>query len=77
MLVPTADTVRYQYIFGAHVRAGHHALAVGPAGAGKTVTLASLLEGLPADRASCTINFSAQTSSGGLQVGGGVLAAQH
>lgn len=66
--MPTVDTVRYKYVVGALLRAGHHALAVGPVGAGKTMTLASLLEALPGDRCHCTINFSAQTSSNSLQV---------
>jgi dynein heavy chain len=68
--VPTVDTARNKFVVGGLVRAGHHTLAMGPVGAGKTMTLASLLEGLPGDRAHTTINFSAQTSSGGLQVGG-------
>jgi predicted ATPase with chaperone activity len=69
MLVPTVDTARTKFVVGALALAGHHALVIGAAGVGKTMTLASLLEGLPAGTAHATINFSAQTSSVGLQVG--------
>jgi hypothetical protein len=68
LLVPTVDTQRNKFVVGALVRGGHHALVVGGVGVGKTLTLQSLLEALPADRAHCTINFSAQTSSASLQV---------
>jgi dynein heavy chain len=70
LLVPTVDTARGKFVVGGLVRAGHHTLVMGPVGAGKTLMLASLLEGLPADKAYVTINFSAQTSSAGLQVEG-------
>ena len=70
MLIPTVDTARTKFVVGALARAGHHALVIGAAGVGKTMTLASLLEGLPAGTAHATINFSAQTSSAGLQVRG-------
>ena len=72
LLVPTVDTQRKKFVVGALVRCGHHALVVGGVGVGKTMTLQSLLEALPADRAHCTINFSAQTSSASLQVREGV-----
>lgn len=67
--MPTVDTQRNKFVVGSLVRCGHHALVVGGVGVGKTMTLQSLLEGLPSDKTYCTINFSAQTSSNSLQVG--------
>jgi hypothetical protein len=70
LLVPTADTLRNTFVAGALVRSNVHTLVVGGVGVGKSMTLSSLLEGLPGHAwASCTINFSAQTSSNSLQVG--------
>jgi hypothetical protein len=67
LLVPTIDTLRNKFVVGALASAGHHALVFGGVGVGKTMTLQSLLEGLPADRAHCSVNFSAQTTSNSLQ----------
>lgn len=68
-------TLRNKFVVGALVRAGHHALVTGGVGVGKTMTLASLLEGLAGEqRIYTTINFSAQTSSAGLQVRFSLLA---
>ena len=72
ILVPTVDTQRNKFITGALVRSSCHALVVGGVGVGKTMTLQSMLEGLPSDRSYCTINFSAQTSSNSLQVCAGM-----
>jgi dynein heavy chain len=69
LLVPTVDTVRNTYVAGALVRSRVHTLVVGGVGVGKTMTMQSMLEGLPGTQwASCTINFSAQTTSNSLQV---------
>jgi hypothetical protein len=68
VLVPTVDTQRNKFIAGALVRNNMHTLLVGAVGVGKTMTLTSLLEGLPADKSYTVINFSAQTSSNSLQV---------
>lgn len=69
LLVPTVDTVRNTYVAGALVRSHCHTLVVGGVGVGKTMALQSMLEGMPSNVwSSCTINFSAQTSSNSLQV---------
>lgn len=69
LLVPTVDTVRSTYLTSTLVRNHCHTLVVGGVGVGKTMTLQSMLETLPSNVwSSCTINFSAQTSSNSLQV---------
>lgn len=68
MLVPTVDTARNQFIAGALVHSNCHTLVAGAVGVGKTMTIQAMLEGLPAERTHCVINFSAQTSSNSLQV---------
>jgi dynein heavy chain len=69
LLVPTVDTVRSTYLTSTLVRSHCHTLVVGGVGVGKTVTLQSMLEALPGNVwSSCTISFSAQTSSNSLQV---------
>jgi dynein heavy chain, axonemal len=60
--------VRNKFVASAFVRVNQHALIVGGVGVGKTMIANSVLEGLPAEKASMTINFSAQTSSNSLQV---------
>ncbi|WIA33430.1 hypothetical protein OEZ86_006562 [Tetradesmus obliquus] len=67
LLVPTVDTTRNMFVAGSLVRSACHTLIVGAVGVGKTMTLQSMLDGLPADKSYCTINFSAQTSSNSLQ----------
>lgn len=68
LLVPTTDTLRTSFVVGTLLRAGCHTLLVGDLGAGKSVTLAALLEGLPADKyASAAISLCACTSSNSLQ----------
>lgn len=37
LIVPTADTARYDHLLGLLIRRKHHALLVGPTGTGKTV----------------------------------------
>lgn len=68
LLVPTVDTTRNTFVAGALVRSSCHTLVVGAVGVGKTMTLQSMLDALPAGKSHCTINFSAQTSSNSLQV---------
>lgn len=68
VLVPTVDTTRNKFVSGALVRTFCHTLVVGAVGVGKTMTIQSMLDALPADRSYCVINFSAQTSSSSLQV---------
>lgn len=67
IMVPTVDTVRTKFVAAALVKVFQHTLIVGNVGVGKTMVIQSLLESLPSDRGSMTINFSAQTSSNSLQ----------
>lgn len=69
LLVPTVDTTRNQFVAGSLVRTSKHTLIVGAVGVGKTMTIQSLLDALPAEKSNCIINFSAQTTSNSLQVG--------
>jgi MoxR-like ATPase len=70
VLVPTVDTLRVKALMGSLVAAGHHALLMGAVGVGKTLTMTSMLEALPAGRSFAVINFSAQTTSNSLQASG-------
>ena len=70
IMVPTVDTVRNKFVASALVKVFQHTLIVGNVGVGKTMIVQSLLDSLPADRSQMVINFSAQTSSNSLQVGG-------
>jgi hypothetical protein len=70
IVVPTVDTRRTEYVLRALVLANRHALVVGNVGVGKTLIVQGVLANLPEGRAAMTINFSAQTSSNSLQVGG-------
>ena len=67
VLVPTVDTVRLKFLLSALMGTGSHVLLVGDIGAGKTMVIASILEGLASNFAGLTINLSARTSSNALQ----------
>ena len=66
-MVPTADTVRTSTILKGLVGIGRHSMLVGNVGVGKTMVINSTLQQLK-EFNTMTINFSAQTSSNGLQV---------
>ncbi|XP_071050357.1 dynein axonemal heavy chain 2 isoform X2 [Onthophagus taurus] len=64
IIVPTIDTVRYQYIVGNLLKRNYAALLCGPVGTGKTSTAQSVLNDLDPDRyLQLNINMSAQTTS--------------
>jgi len=66
--VPTTDTIRNQYIVGVLTRSRIHTLLVGGVGNGKTVCAEAVLSTFDEDRtAKLIMNFSAQTSSPGVQ----------
>jgi dynein heavy chain len=66
--VPTTDTIRNQYILGVLTRSRIHTLLVGGVGNGKTVCAEAVLSTFDEDRtAKLIMNFSAQTSSPGIQ----------
>ncbi|PIO38639.1 hypothetical protein AB205_0076860, partial [Aquarana catesbeiana] len=67
-MVPTVDTVRYQFIVSALVMHQKPVLLVGPVGTGKTSIAQSVLQSLDANKWTLlTVNMSAQTSSSNVQ----------
>ncbi|KAF7269690.1 hypothetical protein GWI33_017275 [Rhynchophorus ferrugineus] len=68
IIVPTVDTVRYEFIISALLRKGCPVLITGPVGTGKTSTAQSVLGLLnPEEYTLLNVNMSAQTSSMNLQ----------
>ncbi|XP_034845406.1 dynein heavy chain 2, axonemal [Mirounga leonina] len=68
IMVPTVDTVRYNYLVSALVASQNPVLLVGPVGTGKTSIAQSVLQSLPSSQWSVLIvNMSAQTTSNNVQ----------
>ncbi|KAG5316465.1 DYH2 protein, partial [Acromyrmex insinuator] len=68
IIVPTVDTIRYDYIVSSLLSNGFPVLVVGPVGTGKTSTIHSILELLDDTKyAVLLVNMSAQTTSGNVQ----------
>ncbi|XP_044939239.1 dynein axonemal heavy chain 2 isoform X4 [Mustela putorius furo] len=68
IMVPTVDTVRYNYLVSALVARQNPVLLVGPVGTGKTSIAQSVLQSLPSSQWSVLIvNMSAQTTSNNVQ----------
>ncbi|XP_018342049.1 PREDICTED: dynein heavy chain 2, axonemal [Trachymyrmex septentrionalis] len=68
IIVPTVDTVRYDYIVSSLLSNGFPVLVVGPVGAGKTSAIHSVLELLDDTKyAVLLVNMSAQTTSATVQ----------
>ena len=68
IVVPTVDTVRYDFIVHSLISARRPVLLVGPVGTGKTSVAQSVLSKLdPRIYSVLTINMSAQTSSSNVQ----------
>lgn len=64
IVVPTADSVRNNYLLEELMSAGKHVLMVGGTGTSKTVNITRYLQSLPADvYIPIPISFSAQTSA--------------
>lgn len=64
-MVPTVDTVRYNYLVSALVANQNPVLLVGPVGTGKTSIAQSVLQSLPSSQWSVLIvNMSAQVRCG-------------
>eukprot|EP00026_Physarum_polycephalum_P000043 Phypoly_transcript_00043.p1 GENE.Phypoly_transcript_00043~~Phypoly_transcript_00043.p1 ORF type:complete len:2765 (+),score=358.08 Phypoly_transcript_00043:606-8297(+) len=64
LIVPTMDSVRYQFVLNLLMRNGKNVLCVGPTGTGKTVSIMdTLLNSMPAKYSSVVLSFSAQTSA--------------
>ncbi|KAK7909361.1 hypothetical protein WMY93_014045 [Mugilogobius chulae] len=68
IMVPTVDTVRYNFLVKALVAGQYPVLLSGPVGTGKTSVAQSILQGLDSAKwASLTINMSSQTTSNNIQ----------
>ncbi|XP_044753245.1 dynein axonemal heavy chain 2 [Coccinella septempunctata] len=68
IIVPTVDTIRYEYLLAALLDNGFPALVTGPVGTGKTSTAQTVLNAMDKEKYMiCNINMSAQTSSLNLQ----------
>ncbi|CAJ1086733.1 dynein heavy chain 2%2C axonemal-like [Xyrichtys novacula] len=67
IMVPTVDTVRYNFLIRALVLGQHPVLLTGPVGTGKTSVAQSILQGLDHKWTALTINMSSQTTSNDIQ----------
>uniref|UniRef100_A0A8D0HGT5 Dynein axonemal heavy chain 2 n=1 Tax=Sphenodon punctatus TaxID=8508 RepID=A0A8D0HGT5_SPHPU len=68
IIVPTVDTVRYNYLVTALVSSQNPVLLVGPVGTGKTSIAQGVLQSLDNTKwAVLTVNMSAQTTSNNVQ----------
>ena len=68
LVVPTVDTVRYQYLLKSLVLKANPVLLVGPVGTGKTSVVQQCLAGFDGGKYSVlNVNMSAQTSSNNVQ----------
>ncbi|XP_072759448.1 dynein axonemal heavy chain 2 [Anoplolepis gracilipes] len=68
IIVPTVDTIRYDYIVSSLLSNGFPVLVVGPVGTGKTSAIYSMLELLDDTKyAVLLVNMSAQTTSNNIQ----------
>lgn len=68
IIVPTIDTIRYNYLVEAYMNKRQPVLLVGPVGTGKTSTVQKALDALDKDKfLLLTINMSAQTSANNVQ----------
>ena len=68
IVVPTVDTVRYNFVLSNLIKNSHPVLMVGPVGTGKTSVVQSALSSLnPEQYIVLTINMSSQTTSKNVQ----------
>uniref|UniRef100_UPI0037E8313A dynein axonemal heavy chain 2 n=1 Tax=Semicossyphus pulcher TaxID=241346 RepID=UPI0037E8313A len=67
IMVPTVDTVRYNFLVKALVLGQYPVLLTGPVGTGKTSVAQSILQGLDNKWTALTVNMSSQTTSNNLQ----------
>ncbi|KMR01925.1 dynein heavy chain axonemal [Lasius niger] len=68
IIVPTVDTIRYDYVVSSLLSNGFPVLVVGPVGTGKTSNIHSVLELLDDTKyAVLLVNMSAQTTSNNIQ----------
>ncbi|KAM6908086.1 dynein axonemal heavy chain 2-like [Lycodopsis pacificus] len=67
IMVPTVDTVRYNFLVMALVLGQYPVLLTGPVGTGKTSVAQSVLQGLDNKWAALTVNMSSQTTTNNIQ----------
>ncbi|XP_044040597.1 dynein axonemal heavy chain 2-like isoform X2 [Siniperca chuatsi] len=67
IMVPTVDTVRYNFLVKALVLGRYPVLLTGPVGTGKTSVAQSVLQGLDNKWTALTVNMSSQTTSNNIQ----------
>ncbi|XP_061620043.1 LOW QUALITY PROTEIN: dynein axonemal heavy chain 2 [Phyllopteryx taeniolatus] len=68
IMVPTVDTVRYNFLVTAMVNAQYPVLLTGPVGTGKTSVVHGVLHSLDSGKwSTLTINMSSQTTSNNIQ----------
>nr|XP_046242172.1 dynein axonemal heavy chain 2 isoform X2 [Scatophagus argus] len=67
IMVPTVDTVRYNFLVKALVLGHYPVLLTGPVGSGKTSVAQSVLNGLDEKWNGLTVNMSSQTTSNNIQ----------
>ncbi|KAM6949562.1 LOW QUALITY PROTEIN: dynein axonemal heavy chain 2 [Aplochiton taeniatus] len=68
IMVPTVDTVRYNFLVRALVMGQYPVLLTGPVGTGKTSVAQSVLQGLDVAKwTTLTVNMSSQTTSNNVQ----------
>ncbi|XP_070711337.1 dynein axonemal heavy chain 2 [Pempheris klunzingeri] len=67
IMVPTMDTVRYNFLVKALVLGQYPVLLAGPVGTGKTSVAQSVLQGLDKKWTALTVNISSQTTSNNIQ----------
>ncbi|XP_042367999.1 dynein axonemal heavy chain 2 [Plectropomus leopardus] len=67
IMVPTVDTVRYDFLVKALVLSQYPVLLTGPVGTGKTSVAQNVLQGLDSKWTGLTVNMSSQTTSNNIQ----------
>lgn len=67
ILVPTSDTVKYNFILNTLMGAGHNVLITGETGVGKSVVTKDFLNTAPEHIVSACVNFSGKTTTKNLQ----------
>lgn len=64
IVVPTTDTVRYNWLLETLITNSHHVLCVGPTGTGKSLTISEkIMKGLDSNYIPLFLYFSARTSA--------------
>lgn len=68
IIVPTVDTIRYEFLVSSLLKQGYASLLVGPVGTGKTSTAQNVIENIDSNKfAILGVNMSGQTTSQNLQ----------